>query len=100
MPAKINFCADSYLCTDKIQMELTLCLYIFFALMLRFWLPLPCLNTIFSHGEGPVDPVQFVIETTGVTDWLPVIVTSPERGLCRPTVGAAQTEPPRGRGEH
>ena len=68
--------------------------------MLRFRLPLPCLNSILPHGERPVYPVQFVVEATGVTHGLAVIVASPERGLRGAAVGAAETQPPRGRGEH
>ena len=68
--------------------------------MLRLRLPLPSLNPIFSHGQRPVDPVQLVIEATGITHRLPVIVTSPERSLRGAAVGAAETNPPGGRGKH
>ena len=44
--------------------------------------------------------VHLEVETAGVTDWLPVVVPPPERGLGGVAVGAAQPVSPGGRGEH
>ena len=44
--------------------------------------------------------VHLEVEATGITHGLAVIVTSPERSLRGAAVGAAETDPAGGRGEH
>ena len=44
--------------------------------------------------------MQFIIETTSIAHWLPIIVPPPERGLGGATVGAAQPQSPGGGREH
>ena len=69
-------------------------------LLLLLGFPLSGLDAVLPHGHRSVDPMQFEVETTGVTDWLPVVVPPPERGLGGVAVGAAQPVSPGGRGEH
>ena len=49
-----------------------------------------CDTTLYSQ----TDPVQFEVETTGVTDWLPLGVPPPECGGVGLTVGADHPRPP------
>ena len=80
--------------------ELTLSFDVLLVLLLLLGFPLSGLDAVFPHGHGPVDPVQLEVEATGVTDWLPVVVPPPERGLGGVAVGAAQPVSPGGRSEH
>ena len=41
--------------------------------------------------------VKFVVETAGVTDRFTLVVTAPECGHSRRTVGTLETSPPRSR---
>ena len=84
----------------KTKNKPTLSFNVLLVLLLLFRFPLPRLNAVLSHGHGPVDPVQLEVEATGVTDWLPVVVPPPERGLGGVAVGAAQPVSPGGRSEH
>lgn len=52
-----------------------------------------CLNAVLLHGEGPVDIVQFKVESTGVTHRLSVGVASPQCCCACVTVGTQCTGP-------
>ena len=97
--AKLFLCKSGALTEPDSELTLSFdVLLVLLLLLLGF--PLSGLDAVFPHGHRPVDPVQFEVETAGVTDWLPVVVPPPERGLGGVAVGAAQPVPPGGRGEH
>lgn len=58
------------------------------------WLPLPRLDSVLPHGQGPVHPVEFVVQSAGVANGLAVVVPSPEGGGRRAAVGAAKADAP------
>ena len=59
-------------------------------------LPLPRLNVVFLQLNGTVSPVNFVVKTTGVTDWSSLLVPPPEGGGGGAAVGALDVPRPPG----
>lgn len=68
-----------------------------FFLAFRRKFSVPRLNPILLHGEGAINIVQLVVESTGVTHGLTIGVPSPECGGCGLAVGTAGTLSPSGR---
>lgn len=58
-------------------------------------LPLPRLYTVLSHGQRPIDPVQFEVQSASVTHRLALVVAPPQCGGAGAAVCAAQPESPR-----
>ena len=79
---------------------ITFCFDVFLAFLLALGFPFSRLYPVLPHGQGPVHPVQLEVEATGVTHGLTLVIPPPQRGVGGPAVGAAQTHPPGGRGEH
>ena len=59
-------------------------------------LPLPRLNVVFLQFNGTVSPVNFIVKTTGVTDWSSLLVPPPEGGGGGAAVGALDVPRPPG----
>ena len=55
------------------------------------------LYAVLAHRQGPIDAVQFEVETAGVADGLALVVAPPEGRGARAAVRAAEPEPPRRR---
>ena len=55
-----------------------------------FGLPFPGLNAILPHGQRSIDPMQLVIQSTGVANGLPFVVSPPKRRGRRSAVRAAK----------
>jgi hypothetical protein len=55
-------------------------------------LSLPRLNTLFSHGLRPVNPVQLVVEAARVANGLTLVVPPPQGRVLGAAVGAAETQ--------
>jgi hypothetical protein len=51
-------------------------------------IPRPATDHIPLQGNRSVDMVQLVVETTGIAQDFARVVLAPERGECRPAVGA------------
>ena len=42
-----------------------------------FRLAFSCLNSIFSHGQRPIDTMQFVVKATSIADGFTFVVSPP-----------------------
>lgn len=49
------------------------------------------LYAVLLHGERSVDAVEFVVETTGIADRLPMAVSPPQRRRTSRAIGAGQS---------